>query len=121
MTLHCNQCGTENRVGANFCTHCQSPLTQRAAISEMSAAVDRQFKFPVGSIIMGTICLIYLLNPTAGLLELIPDNIPGIGNLDEGLATVGMLAALNNMGLLNWLSGLRQGKDSQSSGTAIGD
>jgi len=30
--------------------------------------------------------LIYLLNPTAGVLELLPDNIPIIGNIDEGLA-----------------------------------
>ncbi|MBI9045867.1 MAG: DUF1232 domain-containing protein [Anaerolineaceae bacterium] len=29
---------------------------------------------------------IYMLNPTAGIFELIPDNIPVIGNLDEGLA-----------------------------------
>jgi len=27
---------------------------------------------------------IYLLNPGAGLIELIPDNLPLIGNLDEG-------------------------------------
>ena len=26
---------------------------------------------------------LYLLNPTAGLLELIPDNAPLVGNLDE--------------------------------------
>jgi uncharacterized membrane protein YkvA (DUF1232 family) len=36
----------------------------------------------------GIIGLIYLLNPTAGLLELIPDNLPIIGNLDEGAAAV---------------------------------
>ena len=30
--------------------------------------------------------IIYILNPTAGLLELIPDNIPLVGNLDEGAA-----------------------------------
>ena len=30
--------------------------------------------------------VIYVLNPTAGLIELIPDNIPIIGNLDEGVA-----------------------------------
>ncbi len=29
---------------------------------------------------------IYILNPTSGLLELIPDNLPLVGNLDEGLA-----------------------------------
>jgi len=27
---------------------------------------------------------IYILNPTSGLVELIPDNLPFIGNLDEG-------------------------------------
>ena len=29
---------------------------------------------------------IYMLNPTAGFIEVIPDNIPIIGNLDEGVA-----------------------------------
>ena len=29
---------------------------------------------------------IYLLNPTAGIFELFPDNLPFIGNIDEGLA-----------------------------------
>jgi hypothetical protein len=28
----------------------------------------------------------YLLNPTAGIFELLPDNIPFLGNVDEGLA-----------------------------------
>jgi hypothetical protein len=28
----------------------------------------------------------YILNPTAGILELIPDNLPFVGNLDEGVA-----------------------------------
>jgi len=36
----------------------------------------------------GTIALIYLLNPTAGFLELIPDNLPILGNIDEGAAAV---------------------------------
>lgn len=31
---------------------------------------------------------IYLLNPTFGLLELIPDNLPIVGNLDEGAAAI---------------------------------
>lgn len=30
--------------------------------------------------------LFYILNPTAGLIEFIPDNIPLIGNMDEGAA-----------------------------------
>jgi uncharacterized membrane protein YkvA (DUF1232 family) len=32
--------------------------------------------------------LVYLLNPTFGILELIPDNLPVIGNLDEGAAAI---------------------------------
>ena len=30
--------------------------------------------------------LIYLLNPTGGVVELIPDILPIVGNLDEGAA-----------------------------------
>ncbi|HOU15233.1 MAG TPA: DUF1232 domain-containing protein [Anaerolineae bacterium] len=30
--------------------------------------------------------LAYILNPTAGLIELLPDNLPIVGNLDEGVA-----------------------------------
>ncbi len=30
--------------------------------------------------------LIYVLNPTMGIFEFIPDNLPLIGNLDEGVA-----------------------------------
>lgn len=37
---------------------------------------------------LGLVGLIYLLNPTAGILELLPDNLPILGNLDEGLAAM---------------------------------
>jgi len=36
----------------------------------------------------GAIALIYLLNPTAGFLELVPDNLPILGNIDEGAAAI---------------------------------
>jgi len=29
------------------------------------------------------VSVVYLLNPTAGVWELIPDNIPFLGNIDE--------------------------------------
>jgi uncharacterized membrane protein YkvA (DUF1232 family) len=51
----------------------------------------------VGSI--GMLALIYLLNPTAGVFELIPDNFPIIGNLDEAAAVTLILAALRHYGL----------------------
>jgi len=37
--------------------------------------------------------IIYLLNPGAGVFELIPDQLPIVGNLDEA-AAVGLLIAL---------------------------
>ena len=47
----------------------------------------------------GLIGLIYILNPTAGVLELIPDNIPIVGNLDEAAAAALVLAALRYYGV----------------------
>ncbi len=37
-------------------------------------------------IVLGCIAALYLLNPSAGIFEFIPDNVPLIGNLDEGAA-----------------------------------
>lgn len=36
----------------------------------------------------GAIGVVYLLNPSFGVFELIPDNIPLVGNLDEGAAAL---------------------------------
>jgi len=49
-------------------------------------------------IICMVISVIYLINPTAGFLEIIPDNFPILGNLDEGLATTVLLAGLKYFG-----------------------
>ncbi|WP_127716863.1 DUF1232 domain-containing protein [Halobacteriovorax sp. HLS] len=53
----------------------------------------------VWTLLCGIIGLIYILNPTAGVIELIPDNIPLIGNLDEALAVVLVLGALRHFGI----------------------
>ncbi len=53
---------------------------------------------PLAVAFIGIISLAYLLNPTAGLFELIPDNIPLIGNLDEATACALILAALRYFG-----------------------
>ena len=47
----------------------------------------------------GLISLIYLFNPTAGILELIPDNFPIVGNLDEVAACAIVLAAFRYYGV----------------------
>ena len=36
--------------------------------------------------VLAVIAFIYILNPTAGVLEILPDNLPFVGNLDEGVA-----------------------------------
>jgi uncharacterized membrane protein YkvA (DUF1232 family) len=48
---------------------------------------------------IGILSGLYLLNPGFGVFELIPDNIPFIGNLDEATATFLLLSALAYFGL----------------------
>ena len=45
-------------------------------------------------IILGIIGLVYIINPTAGIFELIPDNIPIVGNLDEFAASYLVIKAI---------------------------
>ncbi|MDH5328275.1 MAG: DUF1232 domain-containing protein [Gammaproteobacteria bacterium] len=48
---------------------------------------------------LGIISLLYIFNPGAGIFELIPDNIPFIGNLDEATAVMILLACLRYFGI----------------------
>jgi Protein of unknown function (DUF1232) len=48
--------------------------------------------------VVGILSAIYLINPTFGVFELIPDNLPVIGNLDEGAATALLLSSLAYFG-----------------------
>ena len=50
-------------------------------------------------ILAGVLAGLYLINPTAGLFELIPDVVPIIGNLDEATASVIILSVLRYYGL----------------------
>jgi uncharacterized membrane protein YkvA (DUF1232 family) len=49
--------------------------------------------------ILGLLSLIYIINPTAGFIEFIPDNFPIIGNLDEAAATALLLSCLSYFGI----------------------
>lgn len=49
--------------------------------------------------IIGFISAAYLINPTAGVFELIPDAFPIIGNLDEAGAALLLLNALDYFGV----------------------
>ena len=53
---------------------------------------------------------VYLLNPSFGVLELIPDNLPIIGNLDEGVSVMMILA-----GTIEILEGRKYRQSSQTS------
>ena len=45
-------------------------------------------------VLVGLLSVIYILNPGAGIFELIPDNIPFFGNIDEATAVMILLACL---------------------------
>jgi len=47
--------------------------------------------------LLSLVGLLYLLNPTAGLIEIIPDNFPLVGNLDEGVAAVLVWEGINQV------------------------
>ncbi len=49
--------------------------------------------------LVGLIGLVYLVNPTAGVIELLPDNIPIVGNLDEATAMGLVIASLRYFGV----------------------
>lgn len=49
--------------------------------------------------IVAAISLIYLVNPTLGVFELLPDNLPGVGNIDEGFATLLLLSSARHFGV----------------------
>lgn len=48
---------------------------------------------------IGVISFLYLLNPTFGLFEFIPDAVPFVGNLDEATASFLFLSSLSYFGL----------------------
>ena len=52
----------------------------------------------IGILLLGLFSAFYLLNPGAGIFEIIPDNVPFIGNLDEAAAAALLLACLRYFG-----------------------
>jgi hypothetical protein len=49
-------------------------------------------------IALGALAALYLLNPTFGIFELIPDALPVIGNLDEAGATLILVSVFRYYG-----------------------
>ena len=46
------------------------------------------------AIALAILSIVYLINPTAGVFELLPDNIPFVGNVDEGLAAYVLFSSI---------------------------
>jgi len=62
--------------------------------------------FPTWSVyVLAVLGLIYILNPTMGFVEFLPDNLPIIGNLDEGVAFMLLWA-----GLVEFFEGRKKNK-----------
>jgi len=77
----------------------KKPLGQHPVV-EVIGYLDRQTPFPVGSLLLAILCFVYLLNLGAGIFPEIPDIIPGIGNVDEGVA--GLLLAWSILNIAQW-------------------
>ncbi len=77
-------------------------LSQAGRGTFFTTPLSRQ-GWPVWAVYLAALVgLVYLLNPGLGVFELLPDNLPVVGNLDEGLAF--MLAWY---GLLEFFEGKR--------------
>ncbi len=55
---------------------------------------ERSLFSKIGWALLGLLGLLYIINPGAGVIELLPDNIPFVGNLDEATAAYLLLASL---------------------------
>ncbi|MFQ5716199.1 MAG: DUF1232 domain-containing protein [Nitrospinales bacterium] len=65
-------------------------------------------------LLAGILGAVYLFNPTAGVFEIIPDNFPLIGNLDEAAACALVLAVFRYFGVdLTAFLGNRLNRDSR--------
>jgi len=65
---------------------------------------------------LGLVSVIYLLNPTFGAIELIPDGFPIIGNLDEAAAVTILISCLAYFGVdLGSLFGRKTGSAEETS------
>ena len=62
-------------------------------------------------IAVGILSTLYILNPTAGVFEIIPDNMPLIGNLDEAAAVALIISCFAHFGFDLRLFGRKRDKD----------
>lgn len=66
-------------------------------IAPVQARKPRSAWRTTAAVIGAVLAAAYILNPGAGVFELIPDVVPGIGNLDEAAATALLLACVRTL------------------------
>jgi uncharacterized membrane protein YkvA (DUF1232 family) len=54
-------------------------------------------KNQLGYVAIIVVCVIYILNPSSGIIEILPDIIPLVGNADEAAATAVILWMVKKM------------------------
>jgi len=59
----------------------------------------RRTKKDIMMMVLGAAAVVYLINPTFGIFELLPDNLPLIGNIDEAAATTLFIGVLSYFGI----------------------
>ena len=100
MAVYCARCGVLNEDLAETCSACGAKLMGVGVLGDTAHAIDKAARKPIGSILLLIVCLLYLLNPFLGI-ELLPDYIPVIGNLDEAGVTYLLLLAMSRLGWIH--------------------
>lgn len=114
FTFKCTHCGQlvearNDQVGVSIpCPHCktfvlvptpEAGTTQGVPPPPPPTSVPRTPANNFIVLLLGAFSAIYLFNPGLGIVELIPDNIPVLGNLDEVGATLLLLRCLSHFGI----------------------
>jgi uncharacterized membrane protein YkvA (DUF1232 family) len=66
-------------------------------IQEVQTEQKKPLLKQIGHIGVIILSAIYLINPTGGVIEILPDVIPIAGNLDEATVTAAMLWSIQQM------------------------
>ena len=106
MSVFCSHCGTRNDDSAVNCSKCNSPIGHMRPENPYQAGpgpndVDSS-EVPDNKLTwaaVGFVCVLYLVYPSLGIFELIPDALPIVGSLDEAAATTGLWIALTRLNL----------------------
>lgn len=86
-----------------------STSAERVRSGTVEPAREETPRSMVGTVVavfLAALCGVYLANPTLGVFEAIPDNMPFVGNIDEATATAILISCLGYLGIrLPFLSG----------------